>query len=57
MQGLVQEACRIPRKQRLDSQCSGSPSIRIIKAMSGTSYFTYQGRKLSDIYDEAYDER
>ena len=26
------------------------------RPMSGTSYFTYQGRKLSDIYDEAYDE-
>ena len=34
----------------LAQHISGSP-----RRMSGTSYFTYQGRKLSDIYDEAYD--
>ena len=59
-----EQTCRVSSRKHVEYQGNKDWTLSALarhlsgssRPMSGTSYFTYQGRKLSDIYDEAYDE-
>lgn len=59
-----EQTCRVSSRKHVEYEGNPEWSLSALaqhltgltRPLRGTAYFTYQGRKLSDIYDEAYDE-
>lgn len=59
-----EQTCRVSSRKHVEYEGNPESSLSALaqhltgltRPLRGTAYFTYKGRKLSEIYDEAYDE-